>query len=86
MDINDATPGKTPLKMAKDKGHTAIVWFLESHGARVWIPILRNLTRNLDQTTNKQTYWKLCIKFPISILNKDEIIIILKFGKVVKRN
>ena len=35
IDINDATPGKTPLKMAKDKGHTAIVWFLESHGARV---------------------------------------------------
>ena len=35
IDINDATPGKTPLEMAKDKSHTAIVWFLESHGARV---------------------------------------------------
>ena len=59
IDINDATPGKTPLKMAKDKGHTAIVWFLDSHGARVWIPILRNalilLTDPKPRSNNKQT-------------------------------
>ena len=78
MDINDATPGKTPLKIAKDKGHTAIVWFLESHGARVWINDPK------PRSNNKQTHWKLCVKFPISILHKDEIIIILKCGKVVK--
>ena len=33
MDINDDGPGSTPLKKAKDKGHNAIVRFLESHGA-----------------------------------------------------
>ena len=47
MDINDDGPGSTPLKKAKDKGHNAIVRFLESHGAAEWRTILSNVLLQL---------------------------------------